>query len=67
MAQKYIPLSNGFTLVALIGCIVFGLYTIYGKLPVDWGFTLTFMCIVFLIASMLSIMPPKEELKLPKK
>jgi hypothetical protein len=61
--KRQIPLSNGFTLVSMLGTIIFGWYTIFGGLNPEWGFTLTFMFIVFLVASMVSVTPEDEKKK----
>jgi hypothetical protein len=61
MARQYIPLSNGFTLASLLGVVIFGWYTLSGALVPEWGFTLTFMSLVFLIASMVSLTPAPEK------
>lgn len=63
---KYVPLSNTFTLVAIIGFILAFWNTLFipsfvpanmNDIWLKWGFTFTFMFVVFIIASVVSVDP----------
>lgn len=55
--EQFHPLSNGFMLVTMLASILFGWLTLFGTLPLNWGFTLTFMSILGVIASIVSVTP----------
>ena len=56
-----IPLSNGFTAFALIGFMISLLFTIFGTISLEWGFTMIFMFTIFIISSLISVMPDKND------
>ena len=60
--MNYSPFGNVFTAFAIIGFIISITFTAYGNWELELGFTLTLMFTLFVIASLLSAMPPKEEL-----
>ncbi|MFT4311617.1 MAG: hypothetical protein ACMXYF_00110 [Candidatus Woesearchaeota archaeon] len=59
MARR--PLSDSFLLVAILGAIISGYYTVYGAISPPWGFTLVLMFIIFIIASIVSVTPTDEQ------
>ncbi len=63
MKKLFTPLSNGFLIVSLLGVIIFGWYTASGSLPLQWGFTLTFMCVILVVAAMVSATPEDKYLE----
>lgn len=60
------PFSNGFTAICIAACIVFGYLTLYGAIGLKIGFALTFMSILMLIASMVSILPDEHEISVQR-
>jgi hypothetical protein len=60
MKTDYVPLSNSFMLVSLIGGIIAGWYTLDGTIPLEWGFTMVFMAIIFVVASLVSVRPGED-------
>lgn len=58
--DKYIPLSNGFTLMAFIAFFLSAWYTLSGVIPLPWGFTLTLFSIILLVAAIVSITPKED-------
>jgi len=59
---KKIPLNQTFTVLSLIFFIFSVFLTLFGRLPKDFGFLFVFMSTIFIISSMVSALPPKEDL-----
>lgn len=57
-----IPLSSGFTAFALVGFIISLFFTLFGRVSPTWGFLLIFMFVIFIISSMMSAFPDKDDL-----
>ncbi len=56
------PMSDSLFLTAIIGLLVVGISTMYGRIPLSWGFTLILLAFIFIIASFVSITPQEKEL-----
>ena len=53
---KY-PLSNSFTLFSIILFIMSVFFTLFQRIPPDFGFLLIFMSVIFIISSLFSVFP----------
>lgn len=56
-----IPLSASFTVFSLIGFIISLFLTMFGTISFSWGFLMIFMFIVFIVSSMISVLPDKND------
>lgn len=59
---KKTPLSGTFMVISLIVFIMSLFFTVFGRIPMSYGFLLVFMSTIFVVAAMGSIMPTSEEL-----
>lgn len=58
--MERVPLSNSFTVFALVGFIISVILTAFGTWDIKIGFTLSVVFFIFIIASIFSITPAKE-------
>ena len=52
---KVAPLKSSFMLASMLGFMISVVYTAYGRISTDWGFTLGFVFVLMFIASMISM------------
>ena len=56
-----IPLSNKFTAFSLIGFMISLFLTLFQRIPLSWGILMIFMFMMFIVSSLISVMPDKDE------
>lgn len=59
--EMRVPLSASFTAFSLIGFIVSLFFTIFERIPPSWGFLMIFVFTIFIISSMISVLPDKDD------
>lgn len=52
-----VPLSASFTAFSLIGFMISLFFTMFGTISMEWGFVMIFLFTIFIISSMISVMP----------
>lgn len=52
---KSAPLKSSFMLFAILGFLIGLIYTAYGRINADWGFTLCFFFALMFIAALISM------------
>ena len=52
---KVAPLKSSFMLASILGLLITSIYTFYGRISTDWGFTLALVFAIMLVASMISM------------
>ncbi len=59
-----VPLPRTFMLTSMLGILIVTVYTVSGRISLEWGAAFDFVFVLMFIASVLSITPPwlqKEE------
>ena len=51
------PLPASFMLTSIIGGLITLIYTVYGKIPTDWGISFGIIFAIMFMASIVSITP----------
>lgn len=61
---KVAPLKSSFMLASMLGFMISIVYTAYGRINTDWGFTLGFVFALMFIASMISMTKAPIEMQI---